>query len=200
MMVKEGITACPAPGPAGIPAYQPNGPIKGNVCVEIERYRKQVHETFDRQLDDYILSKMCGDLTAYVKDGLAVKPLLSPAKAFKGTKPAALILPKHGRVETFTWHRAAHCILLDCDDDPVRHKHLMAMRNRIAGNFRWLLSDSPKEMQAPLKINDELYFEGKFDTEALLLNMTRKVLQPAGYDYSGIVVVLRNYKANRGHG
>lgn len=199
MNVREGLPACPASVPAGTPVSQPGSPLKGNVCMEIERYREQAHEVIDQRINDFILSRLCGDLTAYVKDGLDIKPLLSPAKAFKGTKPAALILPKHGRVETFTWQQAAHRILLDCDDDPVRHQHLMAMRNRIAGNFRWLLSDTPEEMQAPLKINDELYFEGKFDTEALLLNMTRKVLLPAGYDYSGIVVVLRRSKANRSH-
>lgn len=69
---------------------------------------------------------------------------------------------------------------------------LTEMRNRMAGNFRWLLSDKPKEMRAPLEISNSLYFEGNFDTEALLRNLTKKVLEPAGYDYSGIAVILRN--------
>lgn len=33
-----------------------------------------------------------------------------------------------------------------------------------------------------------LYFEGKFDTEALLTMMTKKVLEPIGYDYSQITI------------
>ena len=43
-------------------------------------------------------------------------------------------------------------------------------------------------MDVPLKIDEGLYFEGKFDTEALLTMMEKKVLEPVGYDFSGIVI------------
>ena len=43
-------------------------------------------------------------------------------------------------------------------------------------------------MDAPLKIDEELYFETKFDTEALISMMMKKVLEYVGYDYSGIVI------------
>lgn len=43
-------------------------------------------------------------------------------------------------------------------------------------------------MDVLLKVDEGLYFEGKFDTEALLTMMTKKVLEPVGYDYSQIII------------
>lgn len=71
----------------------------------------------------------------------------------------------------------------------------MTLRNRIAGNFRWLLTDKPKNLRTPLKINEGIYFEGKFDTQALLRNLTKKLLEPDGYDYRGIAILLRIHRA-----
>lgn len=47
-------------------------------------------------------------------------------------------------------------------------------------------------MDVPLKIDNDLYFEGKFDTEYLIRMMTERVLKPTGYDYSGVVIHMRN--------
>ena len=43
-------------------------------------------------------------------------------------------------------------------------------------------------MDVPLKVDEELYFEGKFDTEAMLNMLEKKVLEPAGVDYSSIKI------------
>ena len=43
-------------------------------------------------------------------------------------------------------------------------------------------------MDVPIQIDKDLYFEAKFDTEALLTMMEKKVLEPVGYDFSGIVI------------
>lgn len=163
-----------------------------SMWMEVERSRKRMHEVMDQKFDDFILNTACGDLTEYLEKGVYAKPLLAPANMFKGTKPAAVILSGKRKIEAATWQRVVLTILLDCDSDPVRHEHLLALRNRIVGDFRWLLSDKPKEMRAPLKINEGLYFEGKFDTESLLLNLTKKILEPVRYDYSGIAILLRN--------
>ena len=47
-------------------------------------------------------------------------------------------------------------------------------------------------MGAPLKIDEGLYWESKFDTEALLKNLTGKLLCRVGYDYQGIAVKYRD--------
>ena len=46
-------------------------------------------------------------------------------------------------------------------------------------------------MRLPLEISRELYVEGKFDTEALLRNLTEKLLIPAGYNYRRILLQCR---------
>lgn len=57
-----------------------------------------------------------------------------------------------------------------------------------AGRQRIILGKSAEEMDVPIKIDEGLYFEGKVDTEALLTMMTKKVLEPIGYDYSQIII------------
>ena len=44
----------------------------------------------------------------------------------------------------------------------------MEMCGKVAGRWRTILGRSPEEMDVPLKVDEELYFEGKFDTEAML--------------------------------
>ncbi|OUQ77472.1 hypothetical protein [Flavonifractor sp. An100] len=163
-----------------------------SMWIEVERSRKRMHEILDQKFDNFILHTACGDLAEYLDKDTYAKPLLAPARMFKGAKPTAVILPEKGKVVAATWQRVVLTILLDCDSDPVKHERLMTLRSRVAGDFRWLLSDKSKGLRAPLRINEGLYFEGKFDTEALLRNLTKKILEPVGYDYSGIAVLLRN--------
>ena len=47
-------------------------------------------------------------------------------------------------------------------------------------------------MGAPLKITEGLYLESKFDTQALLDNLTQKILRRVGYDCSMIAVLYRS--------
>ena len=62
------------------------------------------------------------------------------------------------------------------------------MCGKVAGRWRTILGSSPKEMDVPIKVDEELYFEGKFDTEAMLNMLEKKVLEPAGVDYSSIKI------------
>ena len=82
-------------------------------------------------------------------------------------------------------------ILRHCAGDPLRREKLMALRDNVSGNFRCLISASPDGMRFPLEISQELYVEGKFDTEALLRNLTEKLLIPAGYDYRRVLLQCR---------
>lgn len=43
-------------------------------------------------------------------------------------------------------------------------------------------------MDVPIEIEDGLYFEGKLDTEQLLRVLVEKVLEPAGYDCSAVLL------------
>lgn len=164
--------------------------IQQAVLDEIERCRAQFHQLVDSHMDALILRMTVGDLTAYIRDtGARVLPLGSAAAQCKGTKPVAVILPSGEKVETSTWKKAAAAILRDCDSDPQRHDLLMGLRGRVPGNLRQLLSETPDGMSAPLKINDSLYLESKFDTQALLENITQKILRRVGYDCGGVAVL-----------
>ena len=63
----------------------------------------------------------------------------------------------------------------------------MEMYRKVAGRWRTILGSSPEEMDVPIKVDEELYFEGKFDTEAMLNMLEKKVLEP-GVDYSNIKI------------
>lgn len=162
------------------------------LLAEADNLRKELHRIVDQRVDAFILSVLHGgQINELQSDAGKLVPLASAPSAFKGTKPAAVIYPDGRKIETPTWRKAVAEILRDCNSDPVRHECMMAMRDRVTGNFRTLISKSPDNMSAPLKIDDEMYLEMKFDTEALLRNITQKILDPVGYEYRGIVIQYR---------
>lgn len=109
----------------------------------------------------------------------------SPA-ALKGKYPVALTFASGEVVLTPTWKKVVQTILKHCNEQPDMHERLMQLRGKVFGRQRIILGKVPEEMDVPLQIDKDLYFEAKFDTEALLTMMERKVLEPVGYDFSGI--------------
>ncbi len=79
-------------------------------------------------------------------------------------------------------------ILKHCNEQPDMHERMMQLRGRVLGRQRIILGEFPDEMDMPVKIDEGLYFETKFDTEALITMMKKKVLEPIGYDSNGIVI------------
>lgn len=135
------------------------------------------------------------DRSKYLQDPREqILPLGSAATECKGKKAVAVVLPSGERVETSTWRKAVAAIMRDCDTDPQCHELLMGLRERVPCRLRQMLSGTPKGMDAPLKINDGLYLESKFDTQALLDNLTHRILRPVGYDCSGVMVLYRDRK------
>lgn len=49
-------------------------------------------------------------------------------------------------------------------------------------------------MDSPIKIDDGIYMETKFDTESLLKVLTGRIFNAVGYDYSGIRLELYDPK------
>ena len=160
------------------------------VLAEMERYRAQLHQLVDDRLDAFILRVTCGDLSEYIPDEtVRAIPLVSAPARCKGIKSVVVILPDVSMAETATWKKVAAAILRNCDADPRCHEQLMEMRGRVNGNFRRLLAEDPNGMDAPLKITEGLYLESKFDTQALLDNLTQKILRCVGYDCSMTAVL-----------
>lgn len=157
------------------------------VLAEIERIRRECRQLVDSKFDA-LTSRVLEEGGAELKEDERVLTLAAMPSAFKGKKPVSLILPGGTEVNTPSWKRAVTAILRDCNSDPKRHKWMLELRDRVFGNFRPLLAKTPEGMGAPLKIDEGLYWESKFDTEALLRNLTDKLLSKVGYDYQGVVI------------
>ena len=151
----------------------------------IEQLRAQLHSLVDERIDDAIL-RMETDEQSY--ELVRLHALNWKPSEFKGTKVMAVILPDGREIETKTWRSAVEVILKDCAADPVTHEGLLYLCGRVNGNFRPLLSSRKSEMDVPIEIEDGLYFEGKLDTEQLLRVLVEKVLEPAGYDCSAVLL------------
>ena len=127
-----------------------------------------------------------------MKDTIRESSLItvSPAE-LKGKRPLAVQLAPGEWIETPTWRKVAQRILQACNEQPDIHERFMEMCGKVAGRWRTILGSSPEEMDVPLKVDEvvlELYFEGKFDTEGMLNMLEKKVLEPAGVDYSSIKI------------
>lgn len=157
------------------------------VLAEIERIRRECRQLVDSKFDT-LTSRVLAEGGAELKEDERVLTLAAMPSAFKGKKPVSLILPGGAEVNTPSWKKAVTAILQDCNSDPRRHKWMLELRGRVFGNFRPLLAKTPEGMGAPLKIDEGLYWESKFDTEAMLRNLTDKLLSKVGYDYQGVVV------------
>lgn len=157
------------------------------VLAEIESIRRECHQLIDSKFDA-LASRVLEEGGAELKEDERVLTLAAMPSAFKGKKPVSLILPGGAEVNTPSWKKAVTAILQDCNSDPRRHRWMLELRGRVFGNFRPLLAKTPEGMAAPLKIDEGLYWESKFDTEALLRNLTDKLLCKVGYDYQGIVI------------
>ena len=157
------------------------------VLAEIERIRRECRQLVDSKFDA-LTSRVLEEGGAELKEDERVLTLAAMPSGFKGKKPVSLILPGGAEVNTPSWKKAVTAILQDCNSDPRRHKWMLELRGRVFGNFRPLLAKTPEGMGAPLKIDEGLYWESKFDTEAMLRNLTDKLLSKVGYDYQGVVV------------
>lgn len=159
-----------------------------NEIQMIEKDRVRMHQLVDERYDELIDNIRNGkNLCVQRKLSLDSNP-----SVFKGKKPVSITLPDGETIPALNWRSAVTAILKDCNADTEMHYRMMKLCGITAGRFRMLLSHDPSEMDVPLKIDDDLYFEGKFDTEYLIKMMTEKVLNQVGYDYSGITVTIRN--------
>lgn len=163
--------------------------------MDKKELKEMVNESRNRM--HQLVDKRCDEILDFIENGTSFsnKPrmlsLSSPPFLFKGTKPSAIVMKDGQIIPTNTWKSVAIAILKACNDEPKMHERLMGIRGSVAGRSRFILTGSPDEMNVPLKIDEELYFEGKFDSEYLIKMMTERVLKPIGYDYSDITIMLR---------
>ena len=118
-------------------------------------------------------------------------PLTIDPNLFIGKKPIAVLFCDE-RVEVKTWREVYTTILKRCNSNPRHHETMMELRGRLAGKIRVFLSDSPKTMRNPVKVDEEMYAESHYGAATLIHILTIRILKPVGFDYSNIRVVLKN--------
>ena len=159
----------------------------------VEKIREELIQMVNQKCDTMIQMYQEGSQSAYSEDRVMKDKLawIVPA-TLKGKKPIGLEFASGVSVKTPTWKSVVQTIMQHCNSQPDKHERLMQLSGKVAGRQRILLGKSAEEMDVPIKIDEELYFEAKFDTEALLTMMTKKVLEPIGYDYSQIIIQYTN--------
>lgn len=154
----------------------------------IEDDRARMHQLVDERYDMLISNIKSGKNISMKRTmSLASNPFV-----FKGRKPVSITLPSGEMILTPKWKSVVIEILKDCNADTEMHYRMMKLCGITAGRFRMLLGHDPSKMDSPLKIDDDIYFESKFDTEYLIKMMTEKVLDQVGYDYSDITVTMHD--------
>ena len=155
----------------------------------IEELREEMLQLVNTKCDALLQMYQSGEMRTDMKDTIRESSLItvSPAE-LKGKRPLAVQFALGEWIETPTWRKVAQRILQACNEQPDIHERFMEMCGKVAGRWRTILGSSPEEMDVPIKVDEELYFEGKFDTEAMLNMLEKKVLEPAGVDYSSIKI------------
>lgn len=172
-----------------------NGNPVGSVSLaQIEQSRKQMHQEIDAQYDELVRKILLEGTQLEMDDGEQMLSLAAEPARFKGLKSSLLLFPDGRTVTVQNWRRAILEILWDCNQDTDRHERMMQLRDVVAGRLRPLLSGSPKGMDIPLMIDENLYLEGKLDTEYLIKTVRDQILDPVGYDYDRIGFVVHDPK------
>ena len=165
-------------------------PMEKWMIEEIEKSRREMHEIVDRSIDALLLRAQGMEIST---SNDRTRFLSADPAALKGEKPASITFANGRTMEATTWRNLAKAVLADCGSIPECRERLTKAKDIFFGRQRRVLGSDPSEMSAPLKIAEGLYFEGYSDTEYLFRNLTR-VLDAAGYDYSGITFQLREAK------
>lgn len=171
-----------------------NIPVGSVSLAQIEQSRKQMHRNIDDQYDVLVRKILMEDRCIELEPDEQVLALVTDPARFKGTKPSHLLLPDGRTIPISKWKQTITELLADCNKDSVMHDRMMQLRDRVSGRLRSLLSASPDGMSVPIKIDEDLYLEGKLDTEFLLKIVRDQILDPVGYECGKVGIVVYDPK------
>lgn len=112
--------------------------------------------------------------------------LCGDISTLRGTKPT-LVRYGDDTIPVASWKRAFAAVLDICNRQGHYHEALLAARNETLGRSRKVIADSPQGMLSPLKVDDNLYIETNFSTEALLKLLRDRILNRIGFNSRNIV-------------
>lgn len=162
--------------------------------AQIEQSREQMHRIIDKRYDGLVHKILTNGHELVLPEGERIMSLAADPARFKGTKPTAIRFPDGRTVSVSKWRMAVMEVLWDCNRDPAMHDGLMNLRGKVNGRLRPILAGVAVGMDVPLKIDENLYLEGKLDTEFLLKIVTNDILSSVGYDYSNVGLVIYDPK------
>jgi len=155
------------------------------ILAEIETLRPQLHQMIDERLDAMKNAILSGESVSSVE---RTYPLNFSPHIFKGEKPVAVLFGEE-RVERNSWIKVYTEILHRCKDE--KYDILMELRGKISGRDRLILSKESTGMKRPVKLAEGLFAESFYDTDTLIYVLTKRILDPVGFDYREISVVLK---------
>lgn len=112
--------------------------------------------------------------------------LQGETSVFIGYKPISIELPDGSKHQVKKWNDVAKVLVTECVKDSSNHERIKSKANMLYGNKRLLLSTTPDELERPIKICDDIYFETHTGTENMLNIIKKQFLMPLGYDLSKI--------------
>ena len=163
---------------------------------ELQNFRTQliqeINVAFDTMIQNLRTEQTSIDFANENREYETLYPLSVGSGIFKGKKPTGVKFPDGTRVDVPTWKKVVEVILQQCNKEPANHSKLMALRGKLAGRDRVFLGKERGDMRSPVKIDKYLYIETHYDTETLLRILTTRILDAVQYDYSGILIAIRN--------
>lgn len=163
---------------------------------ELQNFRTQliqeINITFDAMIQNLRTEQAGMEPANENREYETLYPLSVNSSIFKGKKPTGVKFPNGTRIDVPTWKKVAEVILQQCNKEPVNHAKLMALRGKLSGRDRIFLGKERGNMRSPIKIDKYLYLETHYDTETLLRILTTRILDAVQYDYSGILIAVRN--------
>ena len=158
---------------------------KETLLHEIETIRPQLHQIIDDRFYAMRAAILGGEI---IEPRELTYPLSFAPYFFKGKKPIAILFGEE-RVERNSWIKVYTEILLRCNAE--KHDVLMELCGKISGRDRVILSKESTGMKRPVKLAEDLFAESFYDTDTLIYVLTKRILDPVGFDYSEISVVLK---------
>ena len=156
----------------------------------IENLRHELHALVDENIEN-MLNRLENDGLTGQKE--SILPLLAMPAFLKGKKTTSITLSDGNEIVTKKWNRLYQPYFMTVIQINL-YNRLLEICGKVHSRDRVILSADTHGMDAPLKIDEGIYFESKFDTETLLKALTERVLKPIGYDYSHIRIKITDPK------
>ena len=149
--------------------YIKEGDVSMDYIELIEEVRAELLQVVNQRCDDMI--QMYQHREPYSRSEIRSRECRlgrTLPSMLKGKRPVSVTFASGETVETPTWKKAVQTILKHCNGQLDMHERLMQLRGKVFGRQRTILGKDPEGMDVPIQIDKDLYFEAKFDTEALL--------------------------------